>query len=37
MGAGFGGSVIGLWTRHPPPPGWIPLDPGRPAWAEVVR
>jgi galactokinase len=36
MGAGFGGTVIGLWDR-PPPPGWTPLDPGRPAWAEVVR
>ncbi|HTI33468.1 MAG TPA: galactokinase family protein [Miltoncostaea sp.] len=36
MGAGFGGTVIALWDG-PPPWGWIPLDPGRPAWAEVVR
>ncbi|MGE0028243.1 MAG: galactokinase [Thermoleophilia bacterium] len=36
MGAGFGGTVIGLWDG-PPPPGWTPLDPGRCAWAEVVR
>jgi galactokinase len=36
MGAGFGGTVIALWDG-PPPPGWTPLDPGRPAWAEVVR
>jgi len=36
MGAGFGGTVIALWDR-PPPEGWTPLDPGRPAWAQVVR
>lgn len=36
MGAGFGGTVIALWDG-PPPDGWTPLDPGRPAWAEVVR
>jgi len=36
MGAGFGGTVIALWGR-PPPEGWTPLDPGRPAWAQVVR
>jgi galactokinase len=36
MGAGFGGTVIALWDRTPPP-GWTPLDPGPPAWAQVVR
>ena len=36
MGGGFGGTVISLWDR-PPPHGWTPLDPGPPAWAQVVR
>jgi len=36
MGAGFGGTVLALWDR-PPPRGWTPLDPGPPAWAQVVR
>ena len=36
MGAGFGGTVIALWEGSPPP-DWTSLDPGRPAWAEVVR
>jgi galactokinase len=36
MGAGFGGTVIALWDR-PPPDGWTALDPGRAAWAQVVR